>query len=225
MCHGWHMSFLPHCMIMVVRDGIFIVERIHSSKDTDEALITSTKNYLFRKGYEEDETITIHDLRENKVNLKKGIKAYSGICFKNFRNIFFPWILLLQKIGNVLGRHILSIFAATAFCLLLSLSFYGYVVSQNKHKLRHVHMIQDEVSIKKNKQLINRYIESINLLIEAKAPSDLFERMTFDGKSVDYHLSKSYIPSKNKNEMEAFFKQYDLQVTIKEEKGRLILFR
>lgn len=199
---GWHLCLLPRRMIVVIKEGLYVCERIPPE---NEELIESTKAYLYRFGYESDVSIQIHDFRQRSEQVSIPID-YMGFVLQPYQ----PWHLRIKAVASTFLSlyfpHTLTILGATFLSLSLG-SFYreyqNYIDGQDR-----VHVLHIWPQIQTRQARVQKFFELVGVLTEAKAPAQLIQTVRIDDTGVVVGCSGVFPPPKNLEVVTQFLKKY-----------------
>lgn len=199
---GWHICLLPRHMVVVIKDGIYVCERLTPEK---EEQIESTKTYLYRFGYEPDIPIQIHDFRQASETVTIPIH-YKGFILEPYQ----PWYQLLKNIGlsflKLFVPHTTSILLATFISLCMGCLYYG---AQNYvHDFEKIRVLRSWPAIQSSKARLNQLFQLVGLFNEAKAPISLLQHISVNNDGITIQCSDTFSPGKNLEAMKQFLKKY-----------------
>lgn len=218
---GWHICLLPRQMLVVIKDGLYICERLTSGKDEQ---IESTKTYMYRFGYEPDVPVHINDWRQFS-EIVTVPPHYKGFILEPYR----PWYKGLQNVGltlfKLLSPHTTSILGATLLSLMMGSLYYGY---QNYvHGLDRIHVLKSWPAIQSSKARGYKLLQLVGLFAEARTPESLVQAITVNDKGISVQCDSKFPADKNVEVMRQFLKKYypyDVQVRTGQNKGLEIVF-
>lgn len=199
---GWHICLLPRQMIVVIKDGLYICERLTSGKDEQ---IESTKTYMYRFGYEPDVPVQVHDWREASETVSVPPR-YKGFILEPYK----PWYKRVQDISlslfKLLSPHTTIILGATLLSLTMGSLYYGY---QNyAHGLDRLHVLKAWPAIQSSKARVNQLLQLMGLFIEARTPASLVQVITVNDKGILIQCDSKFPADKNVEVMRQFLKKY-----------------
>jgi|GEM_PF-4946078 len=200
---GWHLCLLPRRMIVIIKDGLYVCERLVSSEK--EELIESSKTYLYRFGYELDVPLEIHDLRQNSETIKISPHYKGFILYPNQ-----PWhrqttetVLAFLQLFTPYKTIVLS---TTLLSLSFSSLYYSY--QNHVHDFDRINILRSWPKIQHNRIRFEKLLKLIGLLDEAKAPKSLIENVFTDDNKIIIQCSSTFSADKNLENMKIFLKKY-----------------
>lgn len=215
---GWHLCLLPRHMVVVIKDGLYICERLAPEK---EEQIESTKMYMYRFGYEPDMPVQIHDWRQAS-EVVMVPTHYKGFVLQPYQ----PWYKHMQAMGSAFFRlfvpHSTTILCAVLFSLSVGSLYYGY---QNyMHNFDRIHVLEAWPAIQSSKARVDQLLQLVGLFTEARAPVSLVKCITMNGESLSIQCDERFSPDKNLDVMKQFLKKYyPHAVHVSKQKGCIVV--
>jgi hypothetical protein len=199
---GWRLCLLPRHMVVVIKDGLYVCERL---VPTGEEQIESTKTYMYRFGYEPEVPVEVQDWRHASEAVTVPAH-YKGFILQPYR----PWYRQTQDIALAFFRlfapHTPIILLATLLTLSIGSLYYGY---QNyAHSLDRIHVLQAWPAIQNSKARVEKFLELMGLLHEAKASTSLVQNVTMNNNGISIQCDDKFPPDKNIEVMKEFLKKY-----------------
>lgn len=199
---GWHLCLLPRHMVVVIKDGLYVCERLMPEK---EEQIESTKAYMYRFGYEPDMPLQTHDWRQTSETVTVP-PHYKGFVLQPYR----PWYKKAQDVGRTFFRffapHTTNIFGATLIGLVLGSLYYGY--QNDTHDWDRIRVLQAWPTIQSSKARADQLLELVGLLDEAKAPASLVKSIAMDNKGLSIQCDEKFTSDHNVEALKQFLKKY-----------------
>lgn len=199
---GWHLCLLPRHMVVVIKDGLYVCERLASEK---EEQIESTKTYMYRFGYEPDVLVQIHDWRQSPESVMIPTN-YKGFVLQSHQ----PWHKKARAVGlaffRLVAPHTISILGATFVSLIIGSLYYGY---QNyMHDWDRVRVLKVWPVIQNSKARGSKLLELVGLFNEARAPRSLVQSIIMNDDGISIQCSNTFSSDKNLEAMKQFLKKY-----------------
>ncbi|MEK7654968.1 MAG: hypothetical protein AAB323_01760 [Pseudomonadota bacterium] len=199
---GWHLCLLPRHMIVVIKEGLYVCERLVPEKVEQ---IESTKTYMYRFGYEPDIPLQIHDWRQAAQAVTVS-PHYKGLVLQPYQ----PWYKHAKDVGLTFFRlfapYITSLLGATLMGLSVASLYYGY---QNYvHDWDRIRVLQAWPDMQSRKSQVNHVLQLAGLFDDAKAPLFLVKSITINDKGIIFECDDTFTSDKNLEVMRQFLKKY-----------------
>ena len=199
---GWHICLLPRHMVVAIKDGLYICERLAPKK---EELVESTKSYLYRFGYEPESSLLIHDWRQDSEDVKIPTD-YDAFILQPHQSWHKRIKSIVSLFSIFFSPHITNILLGTLFSL--SAGSLYYVYQNYTHDFAKIQILRSWPSIENRKIRIKKLLELVGLLNEAKTPQWFIQNISIDDCIILIKCSEAFPPDKNLETIKCFLKKY-----------------
>ncbi len=218
MTKGWHLCLLPRQMVVVIKDGLYVCERLLPN---NEEPIESTKKYLYRFDYTPDIPMNVYDFQDIPETVRIS-KNYKGFIFKTNEKITTKIYKIISTALNLLKPHLLILLASTCINLLAATCYYS--LYNYRHDYYRIELLKQWPTLKQSQTQMRKVFQLFGLLEEAHAPKNFLNGLETDFNKINFTCNPKFAIQKNKQVLKKFLDKYYSYPIKVINKGKQIIF-